>query len=110
MTPYSAPGIIFLTPTFNSIKQLTAALYFVDSNDVFKNTNKTEIVQCRQMCHYLAWHYKLGILRIIGENMGGKTHATVLNSIKKVENHLSYCKKTKRIFDELTETFDKRLL
>jgi len=42
----------------------------------------------RQMCHYIASKQTKKTLSAIGQHFGNKDHATVLNSIKKIQNYL----------------------
>jgi len=49
---------------------------------------KREVLQPRQICHKLAKTFTNSSLETIGQKVGQKDHATVLNSIKTVNNYL----------------------
>lgn len=68
-------------------------LYGISKEILFTKTNRMVIVRPRQFCHILAKKLTNHSLAIIGIKIGGKDHATVLNSIGKIEGFLSYDKK-----------------
>lgn len=55
-------------------------------DDIISKTRKREVVQARQMYHHFMRKYtKLSLTRI-GDMTGGREHATVLHSLKTVNN------------------------
>lgn len=57
-------------------------------DQINQRTKKAEIVQMRQISHYLAHRLTTETLLRIGLHFGNRDHSTVLNSIKVVKNDL----------------------
>lgn len=81
------------TPSIHDIDSITSViceLTGIGEDVVFKRTRKREILTSRQLIQYFA---KDKIDKIsyedVGDLTGGKTHATVINSIKTVNNLLA---------------------
>ncbi len=66
-------------------------------------TRKREVVQARQIAMYFAKNMTKSSLAIIGANIGGKDHATVLHACKTVNNLLETNKKFKEYISEIDE-------
>lgn len=74
----------------------------VRQEDIYGKSRKAEIVLARQLSIYLAQkHTKLSASKI-GLMIGNKNHATVLHSIKTINNRLSVDKELREQVDELT--------
>jgi hypothetical protein len=58
-------------------------------------TREGEIVYARQLIHYFSVLFDVGTLKWIGEQTGGKDHATVMHSVKVINNYRD-TNKTKR--------------
>lgn len=56
--------------------------------EVMIETRKAEVVFARQMIMYFSVSFKAGTLAWIGERTGGKDHATVLHSVKAINNYI----------------------
>lgn len=56
--------------------------------EIQARTRKREVVEARQICHYLSRNAELGTLSSIGFRFGKKDHATVISSIRTVANLL----------------------
>jgi len=65
-------------------------------------SRKREIVEARQICMFFSKLHQLGSLEFIGENLGGKDHATVSYSCKTISNLYQ----TDRIKFELLNSID----
>lgn len=59
--------------------------YDITREEFFSKSRKTEIVEPRQICHYLAYRSTNLSYAKIGKIIGNKDHATVLNSVRRVE-------------------------
>lgn len=76
---------------------VTVSNYFnIDPAVAVKKTRKREIVQVRQVSMYFAKKYTKCSLATIGNEYGGKDHATVLHAVKTVNNLIDTDKRFKR--------------
>ncbi|MBQ7532652.1 MAG: chromosomal replication initiator protein DnaA [Bacteroidales bacterium] len=71
--------------------------------DFFTSTRKRNVVQARQLSMYFAKKYTKASLNIIGEQCGGKDHATVIHSLKTVTNLLETDKQFRAVADKIEE-------
>ena len=72
-------------------------------------TRKGEVVQARQMTHYFLRKYTKLSLSVIGKIAGNKDHATVMHSIKVVNNLMSTEKAYKEIIDTIDSAIKKNI-
>jgi len=72
--------------------------------DFFTSTRKRNVVQARQLSMYFAKKYTKASLIVIGEQCGGKDHATVIHSLKTVTNLLDTDKQFRAIADKIEQT------
>ena len=72
--------------------------------DFFTSTRKRNVVQARQLSMYFAKKYTKASLNIIGEQCGGKDHATVIHSLKTVANLLDTDKQFRAVADSIEQT------
>lgn len=82
-----------------AIEEIICKHFNVRSEDVRSKSRKQEVVMARQVIMYLAKKYTDQSLTAIGEQLGGRTHATVLHSCKVVEDQL---KISARFQEEMT--------
>jgi len=80
--------------TINKIKNKTANLFDINVEDLCSIKRDKKFVLPRQVAIYLAKNLTTKSLADIGLSFGGKNHATVIHSIKKIEN---LCKKDSEI-------------
>ena len=81
--------------------------YFkITSNDLNKKVRKRNILFPRQISHFLSYKHTKLSLAVIGYNIGGKDHATVLYSYNTILNELSYNKTTVKIISELENNLE----
>jgi len=73
--------------------------------DFFTSTRKRNVVQARQLSMYFAKKYTKASLNIIGEQCGGKDHATVIHSLKTVANLLDTDKQFRAVADTIEQNF-----
>lgn len=72
--------------------------------DFFTKSRKRNIVQARQLSMYFSKKYTKAPLIVIGEQCGGKDHATVIHSLKTVANLLETDKQFRAIADKIEQT------
>ena len=72
--------------------------------DFFTKSRKRNIVQARQLSMYFSKKYTKAPLITIGEQCGGKDHATVIHSLKTVTNLLDTDKQFRAIADKIELT------
>ncbi len=73
----------------------------VSKKDIIINTRRREIVESRQLAHAIAKKHLTYSLAYIGREIGGKDHATVLNSTKAVNNLIKTNRGYRDKFSEL---------
>ena len=87
----------------DSIKENVCNYFGLPVDHLNSQSRKREIVQTRQICHYFAKKYtKLSLIQI-GWDIGGKDHATVLHSIKTVNNLMDTDIKYRKMIDNLNK-------
>ena len=69
--------------------------------DFFTSTRKRNVVQARQLSMHFAKKYTKASLNVIGEQCGGKDHATVIHSLKTVTNLLETDKQFRAVADKI---------
>ena len=73
-----------------------------------EETGKREIVEPRQIAHYFSKIHTKGSLVSIGNIIGKKDHATVLNSIKAINNFIDTDKKFTKKLNEIEKMIKNR--
>jgi len=71
--------------------------------DFFTKSRKRNIVQARQLSMYFSKKYTKAPLITIGEQCGGKDHATVIHALKTVANLLDTDKQFRAIADKIEQ-------
>ena len=71
-----------------------------------QKTRKREIVQSRQLCMFMGRLYTKLSTAVIGEQIGGKNHSTVLHATKTVIDLYDTDKKFHKLVDELIAHFN----
>jgi chromosomal replication initiation ATPase DnaA len=104
MTYFSAPGIK-LELTIENIKNIVYGFYNIPPEMALSTSRKRDIIEPKQVTHYLSKELTKERLTDIGFNVGMVDHATVLNSIKRIHN---YCE-TDKIFKIKIENIRKML-
>ncbi len=77
----------------------------ISKTDIHKKTRQRKIVEVRQLAHKIAHKHSGDSLAVIGYEIGRKDHATVLNSVKKINNLMETCKLFNRKYDELIKLY-----
>lgn len=86
---------------YSLVESLVCNYVGIEPKEIKNKTRKHEVVEARQLCHYIAKSKGLGSLSSIGFRFGRKDHATVLHSIRTVSNMLQ----TSRTFRNQYESF-----
>ncbi len=68
------------------IKKVVCNYYNIQPETLQQNTRKREIVQARQIAMYFSKNLTKSSLTVIGMQIGGKDHATVLHAYRTVKN------------------------
>lgn len=86
------PGVIECRVINNDIRDIrrivsVVSRYFKITEDrIYEKTRKREIVMPRQIAHYLAKKHTKHSYVLIGYEIGGKDHATVMYSVRTVND------------------------
>jgi len=92
------------------IVNFVAEWFELTPRQLASKTRKREILEPRQMAIWLAVKYTRMSKVAIGANIGGKDHATVLHSVRVVDNLLDTDKFYSRSFNEMYGEFKKKVL
>lgn len=76
-------------PTIAKIQKLVAGFYNIKISDLISQNRSRAIARPRQIAMYLAKNFTLTSLPKIGQEFGGKNHATVIHSVKLIEEMMS---------------------
>ena len=86
----------------NGVIEFVCERYLISFDDLQSKSRKREIMEARQVCHWMIKNrvcYNNLSLSAIGSIIGGKDHATVMHSVKAINN-----------FIETDRTFRERLM
>ena len=82
-------------------QQIIEDYYDLPKGSLQLNTRKREIVFARQMCHYFMSKQKKYTLKKIGRLCGNRDHATILHSIRTINNLIEFDKNIKHDYEKL---------
>ena len=91
--------------TIDDIKRVVSQYYRLRTDELCETTRRAEIVEPRQIAMYLAKEYTQTPLIGIGEQLGRKSHSTVLHATKTVRDRMDSSKE----FRERVEAIKKEL-
>lgn len=91
--------------TLDDIKSGIAKIYKLRIDELCENTRRANIVEPRQIAMYLAIEYTGTSLAAIGQNLGKRSHSTVLHAAKTVKDRMDSSKE----FKEKVENIKKEL-
>lgn len=91
--------------TIDDIKNGIAKIYKLRTDELCENTRRANIVEPRQIAMYLAIEYTGVSLAAIGQNLGKRSHSTVLHAAKTVKDRMDSSKD----FREKVESIKKEL-
>jgi chromosomal replication initiator protein len=87
------------------IVSIVADYYNIDEALVYEKTRRKEVVETRQMIMYIL-REEFGIsYPLIGQELGGKDHTTIIHSFKKIQRELKENPKLLQEFEELKSMF-----
>ena len=89
------------------IRKVVSKITTVPEEDIDIETRKREIVQARQICMFFAKSMTKVSLASIGEEFGGKDHATVLHANRTVKNLKETDRKYRGMCYQIQEELDK---
>ncbi len=89
------------TITIDEIQKLVADHYKVRTPDLKSKTRTKPLVTARQMAMFLIKKHLDRSLVDIGRSFGGKDHTTVMNALRRMEDHIHHDSEIKKDFDEL---------
>lgn len=75
--------------SIEKIQKIVAEFYNLRTSDLTSKNRSKNTVKARQVAMYLSKTHTKSSLPIIGEKFGGKNHATVIHSIKIINNAIS---------------------
>jgi chromosomal replication initiator protein len=87
--------------TIDMIIKDVAAHFSIKTSDIRSTKRIKSIMMPRQIAIYLSRKMTSNSLVSIGEKFGGKDHATVIHSIKKIEEEMSVKKELKEIVERI---------
>ena len=95
--------------TMDAIIESACAHYNIKQEEIYGKSRKANIVLVRQLSMYLAQqHTKLTISKI-GTLVGGRNHATVIHSVKTIEDRMKVDKEFRKTVAELENKIKERL-
>ncbi len=89
--------------TIDMVIKEVCSHFTVTISDIRSNKRIRSIIHPRQIAMYLARKMTDSSLVSIGERFGGKDHATVLHSIRKIESELSVKKELKSTVEKIVQ-------
>lgn len=95
------------TITIDLIVNAVCEVYGVTYDDIISSKRTSDIVEPRHMCMYLSHKYTQSSLVSIGEKLGKRDHATVINGEKKMAEKLDDPDKYPDVEDKYREIVDK---
>ena len=75
----------------------------ISSDDIRSKKRSQDIATARQIVMYLCRQHTVLSLQTIGDAVGGKDHATVMNGIKRVENRIKEDSSFKTLIDTIVK-------
>jgi chromosomal replication initiator protein len=88
------------SPSLDLIENLVSTYYSISTADLAGKSRSRPLVHARQVAMYLCREMTDETLVSVGRHFGGRDHATVLHSCRKIE---SLIKMKREIFQEVTE-------
>jgi len=86
---------------FDQIMQSVCMATGITAEYINMKSREPVVLLPRQMCHYIASKCTKKTLSEIGKYFGNKDHATVLNSVKKIQNYLDTDKEFRDKYGDL---------
>ena len=90
------------------ILSIVANYFNVTSDEILSSKRTQEISYARQIAMYLLREFTNMSLPKIGQELGGRTHATIVSGINKIAKSLENDEDTKKIVEELVKNLENR--
>ena len=90
------------------ILSIVANYFNVTSDEILSSKRTQEISYARQIAMYLLREFTNMSLPKIGQELGGRNHATIVSGIKKITQSLEKDEDTKKIVEELVKNLENR--
>jgi chromosomal replication initiator protein len=87
--------------TVDEIQRIVSAHYNIRVADLKSKSRTKQLVRPRHMAMYLTKRYLEKSLVEIGQAFGGKDHTSVLNALRRMEDHIAKDPEFKRDFEDL---------
>lgn len=94
--------------TVDDIKRIVCAHFGVSEDELCSRNRKRPVVYVRQMATFLANKMTDSSTIQIGRMIGGRNHATVIHSIKQIQNLLDTDEQARRDLEQLEEELQRR--
>ena len=108
---FSYPGMSIQQSNYDmiSIKRIiyrVSNYYSISEDDIKSKSRKREYVFPRQICHWITHKIKRYSYAYIAKEIGGKDHATVMHSIRTVNNLIETNKIIKQQLSEILKALN----
>jgi len=90
------------------ILSVVANYFNITSDEILSKKKTQEIAYARQIAMYLIREFTNLSLPKIGQELGGRHHATIISGINKIEEALKRDEDTKKIVEELVKNLENR--
>ena len=90
------------------ILSIVANYFNVTSDEILSSKRTQEIAYARHIAMYLIREFTNLSLPKIGQELGGRNHATIMHGIKNIESSMQTDSDTKKIIDELVKNLENR--
>ncbi len=90
------------------ILSIVANYFNVTSDEILSSKRTQEISYARQIAMYLIREFIGLSLPKIGQELGGRTHATIVSGINKIKESIEKDEDTKKIVEELVKNLENR--
>jgi len=87
---------------------IVANYFNITSDEILSSKRTQEISYARQIAMYLLREFTNLSLPKIGQELGGRNHATIVSGIKKIKESLEKDEDTKKIVEELVKNLENR--
>lgn len=90
------------------ILSIVANYFSITSDEILSSKRTQDISYARQIAMYLLREFTNLSLPKIGQELGGRNHATIVSGIKKIKESLEKDEDTKHIVEELVKNLENR--
>lgn len=90
------------------ILSIVANYFNVTSDEILSSKRTQDISYARQIAMYLLREFTNMSLPKIGQELGGRNHATIISGINKIQESLEKDEDTKKIVEELVKNLENR--